>query len=46
MSRTTVIRYLRTAAFPERTQSRRASILDPFVAYLQERWDAGCHNGV
>jgi transposase len=46
MSRTTVIRYLRTDAFPERAQSRRVSILDPYVAYLQKRWDAGCHNGV
>jgi transposase len=46
MSRTTVIRYLRTATFPERGQSRRVSQLDPYVAYLQKRWDAGCHNGV
>jgi transposase len=46
MSRTTVIRYLRTDAFPERAQSRRVSILDPYVAYLQKRWDAGCRNGV
>jgi len=46
MSRTTVSRYLRTATFPERAQSRRVSRLDPYVAYLQKRWDAGCHNGV
>src|SRR5919109_2924432 len=46
MSRTTVIRSLRTDAFPERAQSRRASILDPYVAYLHKRWEAGCHNGV
>jgi transposase len=46
MSRTTVIRYLRTTAFPERAQSRRVSVLDPYAAYLQKRWDAGCHNGV
>jgi transposase len=45
MSRTTVIRYLRTDAFPERAHSRRVSLLDPYVAYLQKRWDAGCHNG-
>jgi transposase len=45
MSRTTVIRYLRTDTFPERAQSRRVSLLDPYVAYLQKRWDAGCHNG-
>jgi transposase len=46
MSRTTVIRYLRTDTFPERAQSRRVSLLDPYVAYLQKQWDAGCHNGV
>jgi hypothetical protein len=45
MRRTTVIRYLRTTAFPERARSRRASLLEPYVAYLQKRWDAGCHNG-
>jgi hypothetical protein len=32
--------------FPERAQPRRESLLDPSVAYLQKRWDAGCHNGV
>jgi transposase len=46
MSRTTVIRYLRTTAFPERAQSRRVSLLDPYAIYLQKWWDAGCHNGV
>jgi transposase len=46
MSRTTVIRYLRTTAFPERAQSRRVSVLDPYVAYLDKRWEAGCHNGM
>lgn len=46
MSRTTVIRYLHTDAFPERAQSRRVSLLGPYVAYLQKRWDAGYHHGV
>ena len=32
MSRTTVIRYLRTETFPERAQSQRVSLLDPSVA--------------
>jgi transposase len=45
MSRTTVIRYLHVDGFPERAHSRRASILDPYVTYLQERWEVGCHNG-
>lgn len=46
LSRTTVIRYLRATAFPEHAQARRVSLLDPYVASLQKRWDAGCHNGV
>jgi transposase len=46
MSRTTVIRSLRPDAFPERAQSRRLRLLDPYVAYRQKPWDAGCHNGV
>jgi transposase len=46
MSRTTVIRYLRTDTCPERAQSWRVRLLDPYVAYLQKPWDAGCHHGV
>jgi hypothetical protein len=46
MRRTTVIRSLRTDVFPERAQSRRVSMLDPYAASLQKRWDAGCRNGV
>lgn len=46
ISRTTVIRYLHTPVFPERAQPWRESLLDPYAAYLQKRWDAGCHNGV
>lgn len=38
--------YLGQEQFPERAQSRRPSKLDPYATYLQERWDAGCHNGV
>jgi transposase len=47
MSRVTVRRYLASEQFPEQARlRRRSSILDPYAAYLQERWDAGCHNGV
>jgi transposase len=46
LSRTTVQFYLEQEQFPERAQSRRPSKLDPYAPYLQERWDAGCHNGV
>jgi transposase len=34
-----------TSLSPERARSRRVRLLDPYVAYLQKRWDAGCHNG-
>jgi transposase len=46
MSRTTVIRYLRTSSLPERAQSRRVSLLDPYVAYVHKRWEEGCRKGV
>jgi len=47
MSRVTVRRYLASEQFPEQARPRRrSSILDPYVAYLQERWDGGCHTGV
>lgn len=43
----TVRRYLNATTFPEIARRRKApSILDPFVPYLAERWQAGCHNGV
>jgi hypothetical protein len=45
LSRTTVIRYLRTPVFPERAQPWRESRLDPSAASRQKRWEAGCHNG-
>ncbi len=43
ISRQTVRRYIASEHFPEMHQKpRQRSILDPYVAYLQERWDAGC----
>jgi transposase len=43
----TLRRYLNATTFPEIARRRKApSILDPFVPYLAERWQAGCHNGV
>ncbi len=43
ISRQTVRRYIVSEHFPEMSQKpRQPSILDPYVAYLQERWDAGC----
>jgi len=43
ISRQTVRRYIASDQFPEISQKpRQASMLDPYVASLQERWDAGC----
>jgi transposase len=45
LSRTTVYRYLSMSSLPERSaRPHRASILDPFVDYLRQRWTAGCRN--
>jgi transposase len=41
----TVKKYLQASTFPERPPRRRpSSILDPYKAYLLERWNAGCHS--
>lgn len=46
IGRKTVVRYLQADGFPEMAQRRkRASLLDPYMAHLQQRWQAGCHNG-
>lgn len=50
MSRRIVQRYLASDGFPERTpgSGRRAfgkGKLDPYLAYLRERWNAGEHSG-
>lgn len=45
LSPTTVRRYVHAEGFPEcQPRWRRSLLLEPFVAYLRERWDAGCHN--
>ena len=47
LSRVTVTRYLAAGAFPERAHRQaRRSILDPFIPFMQERWLAGCDNGM
>jgi transposase len=45
LARGTVDRFVRAEGFPERQARRpRPTLLTPYTAYLQERWNAGCHN--
>jgi hypothetical protein len=42
-----VRRYFASEQFPEQARPPRAkSILDPYVPYLQQAWDNGCHKNV
>ena len=45
-NRRTVKKYLQASTFPERQprQRRHPTLLDPYKAYLLERWNAGCHS--
>ena len=49
ISRPTVRRFLAAEQFPERHASpkrrQRQSIVAPYLPFLRERWQAGCHNG-
>lgn len=48
ISRPTVRRFLAAEQFPERLagpRAKRSSILAPYLSFLRERWQAGCHNG-
>jgi transposase len=38
----TIRTFVRAGTFPERATSRRQSQLDPYVAYVHQRWIAGC----
>jgi transposase len=52
LTRNTVRTYVRALVVSDATQSavaprpRRRRRLDPYLAYLWERWTAGCHNGM
>jgi transposase len=48
ISRPTVRRFLAAEHFPERlpgSGARRTNIVAPFLPFLRERWQSGCHNG-
>jgi transposase len=45
ISRNTVRSYLKAGTFPEPgLRSKRRSLMDPYMPYLRERWQAGCQN--
>lgn len=45
MSRSTVRNFVYAGAFPERASTLRSkSLLDPYIPYLQQRWEQGCRN--
>ena len=45
MNRATVRRYLKTTCYPPRAARPKGKRqIDPFLAYLQQRWEAGCQN--
>ena len=46
LSRGCVHRYVTAERFPERAlPGKRRSLLDPYLPYLRQRWEQGCHNG-
>ena len=46
MSRGTVRNFVYAGAFPERANTLRGkSLLDPYLPYLEQRWEQGCRNG-
>ena len=46
LSRGCVHRYVTAKQFPERAlPGKRGSQLDPYLPYLRQRWEQGCHNG-
>ncbi len=45
LNKRTVQRYIEADGFPApQPRARRHTQLERFIPYLQERWDAGCHN--
>lgn len=45
LHRSTVLKYISAGEFPEMAQRRKTPVkLDPYLDYLEERWQAGCRN--
>jgi transposase len=46
-SRTTIYKYLTMPEFPQKMARKRIpSMLDPYLDYLSQRWQAGCRNAL
>ena len=46
MGQSTVGNWLAAGAYPETTRGPYVSRIDPYLPYLFERWESGCHNMV
>ena len=46
MGASTVSNWLAAGTYPETTRGPYVSRLDPYLSYLFQRWEAGCHNMV
>ena len=44
LDKDTVMKFLKADLFPERAEPKRYSIIDRFISYLRQRWDAGIRN--
>jgi hypothetical protein len=44
IGQSTVGNWLEASAYPETTRGPYVSRLDPYLPYLFERWESGCHN--
>jgi len=38
--------WLAAGAYPETTRGPYVSLIDPYLPYLFQRWESGCHNMV
>ncbi len=45
MNRTTVMKFAHASEFPEVSKRHRTSKLDSYKAYIDRRWQEGCHKG-
>jgi transposase len=46
VARATIYRYLSAASFPEHLPRQHERPIEPYISYLQERWNAGEHSAL